>query len=470
MSEHAYTYGEILISPYKFEKILKLKIIREVNEHAKLYLEGIICESDIDKYVETTDDSEVVNVSINKNGSVETLFQGIVTNISINADANVRTMKLEVLSLTVLMDITKRIQSFQDKGITYKNIFLNLSKGYKNSYISDEISKGKAIPGLIVQYKETDWEFCKRLASHFNSCLIPECTLGNIKLHVGTPNSAKSYDIKEFNYSVKKDLKEYRIKSQNYAKNLNEENLISYEIISYKILNLCSKVIFKNRNLYISRVETEMVRGVIQNKYVLKDIKAISTPKIMNNGITGVSLSGSILGVSKDRVKVRLDIDGGGSASGSTWFPYSTVYSSPDGSGWYCMPEVGDAIRLYFPDNEEKNAFATSSVNLKSGNSQKRSDPSVKSIGTKDGKEIVFNNGAVEIIGNGNMLMRLTDSGGIEIKSNKKIVLDAKQDIEINGGEKVIIQGKGGVDLKQSSTTLKIGDDVVITGSKVNIE
>lgn len=469
MGEYAYTYGEISISPYKFEKIINLKIIRELNEHAKLCIEGIICESDIDKYVEMTDDSEIVNLSVKNDDSTEVLFEGIVTNISIDADANVRTMKLEALSSTILMDITKNTQSFQDKGTTYKGIFSDISNKYNNSSIMDEVSKGNTIPGLIVQYNETDWEFCKRLASHFNSYLVPECRLGDVKFHVGIPYSPSSCNLEEFNYSIKKDLKEYRIKSKNYGGNLSEENLISYEITSYKILNLCSKVTFKKRKLCVSRIETEIVQGVLQNKYILKDIKGISTHKVMNNEITGASLSGSILDISKDTVKVKLDIDSGGSP-GSRWFPYSTVYSSPDGSGWYCMPEVGDAIRLYFPDNEEKNAFVTSSVNLESSNSGKRSDPSVKSIGTKDGKEITFNDGAVEIAGNGNMLMRLTDDGGIEIKSDKKIILSATEDIEINGGAKVVIQGQEGVDLKQAGTTLKIGDDVVIGGSKVNIE
>ena len=63
-------------------------------------------------------------------------------------------------------------------------------------------------------------------------------------------------------------------------------------------------------------------------------------------------------------VKINLEIDGNQDEGTARWFPYSTVYSSPDGTGWYCMPEVGDAIRLYFPDNEEKNAYAISSVNL----------------------------------------------------------------------------------------------------------
>ena len=164
------------------------------------------------------------------------------------------------------------------------------------------------------------------------------------------------------------------------------------------------------------------------------------------------------------------DIDGSQDIGTARWFPYSTVYSSQDGTGWYCMPEVGDIIRLYFPDREEKNAYVISSTNLESTNPEKRSDPSVKSLGTKYGKEIVMKPGAVEIIGNENLLMRLTDNGGIEVKSNKKIILDAKQDIEITGGDKVIIQGDRGVALTQGNANINIEDDVTMSGGKVKIE
>ena len=169
-------------------------------------------------------------------------------------------------------------------------------------------------------------------------------------------------------------------------------------------------------------------------------------------------------------VKVSLDIDSNNTDSGERWFAYSTVYSSEDGTGWYCMPEIGDSIRLYFPNNVEKNAFVISSVNGESSNASKRSDPSIKSIGTKYGKEIVLKEDAVEIIGNGNLLMKLTDDGGIEVISNKKIILDAKESIAINGGKAISIEGKKGVDLLQSKANLKIKDDVVMKGGKVNIE
>ena len=58
---------------------------------------------------------------------------------------------------------------------------------------------------------------------------------------------------------------------------------------------------------------------------------------------------------------------------GARWFPYATVYSSGDGTGWYCMPEIGDKIRLYFPTEKEQDAYVISAYH--EGNGGLRKNP-----------------------------------------------------------------------------------------------
>lgn len=469
--EYMYTQADILVSPYKFQKITKLKLVRELNEHAKLFISGIIDEENVDKYVETADEQSSISIRVKDDKSdVTSIFQGLVTNIKINVDKDVRTLEIEALSRTFLMDLKTKDRTFQNENFSYGDILGIVNTSYSSLQMMDNITNGKKIDKLIVQYKETDWEFVKRLASHFNVPVVPECQLDDTKYSLGVSGACKTYDIYNYNYSVKKGLQEYKLHSENDVNGLDDLNLISYEVTTSKIMYLYNLVNFKGRKLYIYKSEMELTNGVISNKYILRDDKGIKVRRIYNNKLIGISLKGNILDTKNDRVKINLDIDGKQNKGEARWFSYSTVYSSPDGSGWYCMPEVGDAIRLYFPDNEDKNAYAISSTNLKSSNSEKRSDPSVKSIGTKYGKEVVMKPGAVEIIGNGNLLMRLTDDGGVEIKSNKKIILDAKQDIEITGGTKVSIEGNNGVDLTQGAAKINIKDDVTMSGGKVKIE
>ncbi|WAG55264.1 phage late control D family protein [Clostridium estertheticum] len=469
--EYMYTQGDILIAPYEFQKILKLKVTRDLNEHAKLYISGIIDEENIDKYVETSDEKSSITISLKDDkDSVTDVFQGVVTNIQVNANKDVRTLEIEALSRTFLMDIKKKSRTFQDKNSSYGEIFNIVNGEYNNINILDSITNGTKIDKLIVQYKETDWEFIKRLSSHFNVPVVSECQLKDIKYSIGNSGCYTTYEVDKYNYSIKKALQEYRLKSENGINGLNEINLISYEVITYKVMYLYNLVNFKGKSLYIYSSEMELLDGMISNKYILRDNKGIKVRRDYNNKVVGISLKGNVLDTKNDTVKINLEIDGNQDIGKARWFSYSTVYSSPDGTGWYCMPEVGDVIRLYFPDNEEKNAYAISSANLKSSNSEKRSDPAVKSIGTKYGKQVVMKPGAVEIIGNGNLLMRLTDDGGIEINSDKKIVLDAKEDIEITGGGKISIQGGNGVDLTQGGAKINIQDNVTMSGGKVKIE
>lgn len=469
--DYVYTYGDIIVSNYEFVKITDLKIERKINEHAKLYVKGIIDSEKGDKYVEGANDKSFIKVSVKDDkNNIKDLFQGITVNISINSSNDIKILEIEALSQTFLMDINKKNRTFQNEGSTYRNIIDFVNSSYGNIQIVDQITETSKIDTVVVQYKETDWEFVKRLASYFNSWIVPECQLGDIKYSIGKTGMLKTYSLDEFNYSIKKGIQEYKIKDGNGVSDLDDMNLITYEVVTNKMLDLCDAVTFKGRNLYVYEAEIEMQDSIFSNKYSLRDKNGMKIRRIYNNQIVGLSLSGTILDIKNDVVKVNLEVDGKQDSNTARWFPYSTVYSSEDGTGWYCMPEKGDAIRLYFPDNVEKNAYVISSVNLKSRDTKKRSDPAVKSIGTKYGKQLIMEPGAVNIIGSSGMMVKMTDDGGIEIISDKKIILDAKDDIEINGKAKVLIKGESGVDLTQNSANLSIKDNVTMSGGKVKIE
>lgn len=295
--------------------------------------------------------------------------------------------------------------------------------------------------------------------------------MSGIKYSIGGSGEAIVYNIDEFNYSIEKGLKEYSDKSANEAYRLDDLDLISYEIETNKLMKLYNQVNFKGKKLLVYNCETELKSGVITNKYILRDENGMKVKRVYNDKMIGISLQGRVLDTKKDKVKISLEIDGSPKErKGARWFEFATIFSQPDGTGWYCMPEIEDVVRLYFTDSEEKNAYVVSSMHYDGIDDSKRSDPSVKSISTKYGKEIVMSPGSVEIIGNGNLLMRMTDDGGIEVNSNKKIILDAKDDIEINGGANIQIKGHKGIKLTQAGASMLIKDDITMSGGKVNVQ
>ncbi len=470
--EYVYGQGDIIVEPYKFQKITKLKIINELNEHSKLCLSGIISDENADKYVENAVAEETINVSLKDDeGNTTVLFNGYVTKVGIRAENDVRTLEVEALSKTFLMDIRKFSGSYQDENLAYENIFMQKNSGYGDVVMLDNATYEAKIDGFIVQYKETDWEFLKRLASYFNVALVPESRMTGIKYSIGGADENVVYDIDEFNYSIEKGLQEYNVKAANEGYELNDLNLVSYEITTNKLMKLYNQVSFKGRKLFVYKGETELEGGVITSKYILRDENGMKVNRAYNDKMTGLSLQGRVLDTQKDKVKVSLEIDGSPTErDGARWFEFATIFSQPDGTGWYCMPEIGDVVRLYFPDSEEKHAYVLSSMHYDGIDDSKRSDPSVKSISTKYGKEIVMSPSSVEIIGNGNLLMRLSDDGGIEVNSDKNIVMNAGGDVSISGGGKVTIQGDAGINLTQASANMTIQDDITMSGGKVNIQ
>lgn len=468
--EYAYTQGDIIIDPYVFEKILNLNLIREINEHTRFYIRGIISDELSDDYVEKSGSFPIIRVLLKDDiGNRTEIFQGMVTNVSISSFNNVKTLEVEATSNTFMMDIEKKSRSFQGDNLTYRDIFNQINSVYGNVQMQDYASVGRCIDKMVIQYNETDWEFLKRLSSHFNMPVIPECTLGGIKYSLGKSwETVIVCNLGEFNYSVNKGLDEYQSKVIGNTWQLTDLDFITYEVVTNKILNLFSSVNFKGKTLIVYKCEVALISGVFSNKYYLRFDNGMIVKKLFNENISGASLNGKVLAVEKDQVKASLEIDGYSNTVETTiWMPYSTVFSSPDGTGWYCMPEIGDAIRVYFPDNTESNGYVISSVNLETSDSSKRSDPSVKSISTKYGKEIIMRPGAIDIISGGNS-MSLNDNGGISISSGSSISMSGSS-INISGGY-VSISGGGGVKLSQNGASISIKNDIVMSGVKINTQ
>ena len=91
--------------------------------------------------------------------------------------------------------------------------------------------------------------------------------------------------------------------------------------------------------------------------------------------LAGCSFDGVVSAVKKDKVQVELEQDENKAKAGRRWFDYATPYSTPDGTGWYCMPEAGDKIRLCIPTEDESGAYVVSSVHVESSNGSERKNP-----------------------------------------------------------------------------------------------
>lgn len=194
---------------------------------------------------------------------------------------------------------------------------------------------------------------------------------------------------------------------------------------------------------------------------------------ILNEKICGMSLKSKVIGIEEDHVKVFFyEMDKvKPNVKETCAFPHATFYSSEGNTGWYCMPELFDFVDIYFPTNKEKDAIVTHSIRKRSKGGDFIKDPSTKIFMTKYRKAIIFEKNEILITGNDDeVVIRLLDDHGIELRSKKDIRVKADGNLILNAGKTVQITAKDAIGLKCKTSLLEMDGNLKITGTKVNMQ
>ena len=188
----------------------------------------------------------------------------------------------------------------------------------------------------------------------------------------------------------------------------------------------------------------------------------------MNINIMHSELEAVVKDIKGDKVQVKIVNDENAGSAGCRWYTYATVYSTPDGTGWYCMPEIGDRVRISFPDLDEKNAYIVSSVHMES--EKDRTNPAHKSFMNKQRKEILFTPDAIILRNNNGITLEMKDDEGIKLISNKDIILQAEENIMISSkNSNISMEADRSVSLKQGNTSFCLNNTIKMSGGKINM-
>lgn len=499
--EQMISFENLTVAPYKVERLLDIHIEHRVNEHSTFYFKALLSDEQKDSYAKSSREGSKVSLLMKASDEKsKILFQGMVQDVKVKALQGVYYMEVYAISHSYLLDVEKKSRTFQNKKMSYKELIGQVASGYADAMIEDAASKGANTGQLIVQYKETDWEFLKRLASHFHTGLVSDIYFERPACYFGIPNNGK-LAIDTMDYGVKQNIGKYLKLSKNGISGLQEQDFIYYEVETNLQANIGDMVHFQGQTLYVYEIQGDMEKGIFRYRLTLTTQKGMTQSYQCHDRLAGGSLNAKIVEIKNDRVKVSLEIDeaSGHSPGELCFFPYSTIYSSQDGSGWYCMPEIGDQVRIYFPDGTEEHSYAISSVHeavdpslmkgMESGSlgdesggmgnnsggssagggaySGQRDDPSVKSIRNQDGKEIRLTPDGIYIIADGTTIT-LTDDGGVSIVSDQNIEFKSDKNIIISAEQDVNIVGLTGVDLSCNETaSIKMKENVEVIGQEV---
>lgn len=462
-------YENIQIAPFKVQELKELRIIRKINEHSRLTFTGIIAADQKDSYIQTADVKTRVEVTLTgADGKTTPFFKGPVTKVQVKTVHNVYYLQVEAFSHTYEMDIKVKSRSFQNGTMTYSDMIKQVIADYPGSDMMDTASQGATLKNFAVQYGLTDWQYLKQKASLFHAGLIPADTVDSPKFYFGVPEGSSKGDLDNFNYIVRKDIADFRISSDNYNSSLQESDFIYYEIMTGQILNLGDQINFKGKPLYVSEAVSTMEQGQLKHCYLLALKEGLSQNPIYNQALVGVSLQGKVIDVAKDTVRVHLEIDETQNKDEAYWFQYATMYTAEGNSGWYCMPELGDTVRVYFPSFREEDAIAQSSVRTHSQDGDKFDNPDVKYFRTKFGKELMFSPEEIVITGkDGEVFIKLNEKDGIVIFSKEAIKFITQDNLKVDSQKKVVISAKEKINISCKGSTIQMDGTTSIKGQQI---
>jgi len=445
---------KIQIREFETLAILDYQGIQEPNQHGKVIITALI---NSDREAEYRNKAENITwieiVASAESGEEKILFSGVLISMLMKRKPHECIMTLELATGTILLEREVHTRSFQSNKLTFRDVINICNEGYEDADVIMTVGKEERIPHFILQYNTDDWQFLQRICALNGGVLVPSCTVNGVKYFFGMPKTAET-----------------AIFNMNCYTAINGETL-SYAIESREIYFIGTKAEFKGESFFIWKVESKLKHGELYHTYYIsKDIrKLIKAPGHYDKEITGASLFGEVLAVKNEKVKISIAADENKENAGDRWFPFSTVYSSSDGAGWYCMPEAGDKIRLCLPTFNEGEAYVCSAVHENEGDGV-RTNCDHKIWRNKYGKEIRLTPDRIILTNNKGNSVELSDEQGIHIKSSGSVNLKAGGRIQIsseNAGIEVAASSR--IRLQQGESEMLLQDGVEITGTKVNI-
>jgi hypothetical protein len=488
------TFENIRVEPFPFITLYDVQILQEPNRHPLALVKGLIDAQKANDIMLSADPGLLVRIFETAEGKEQTLFFGVITEIRTSEESGNCNLHLVLTGTSVLLDLKKGNKSFQNLSKTYTDILEETvgDDGRIITYFEDG-----SLAEFEVRYRETQWEFLKKMSMKLDACLLPECTAKEPQIHIGVPDIPSEQEFSPLFRSKSLLFEEY-MKSAENGGTSDEEDFSCAELVSLDFELIGRKVSFDGQSLLIKTAHSYFDRNRFVTKYRLAKEAAFAgnaaqnapvsyaaegsekragaelpairayarvrevsdTAKKSDNEkrrVIGRMFYGTVVAVKKDKLKVHItDMDKSADASASKWFPYASPYAPADGSGWYVMPEIGDTVRVYFPGNDPKKAFACSSL----GNTGK-GDPAEKSWQTPAGKEILMNKQGVYLINKaGAMMIEMTDEG-VSLTSDNKIKLKATGEITVVSESKIAVDGSdialvGGGSIEGGSGTSEI--------------
>ena len=387
--------------------LLKMEIDQTLNEHARLHLVALALPEKQEEILYTDQTEKVISVFLKEDG---VLFSGFVEKIICKKENQFLQIEIEGISATERLDRYKKRQSFQNTGMTYRQVIHKVLTGQDQVRFRWNLKEDRAIGVPLIQYDETDWTFLKRLCSHFHESLFSDCRTRHPVFTFGIDHGKNRKVDDHVICGAGINNKAFFLRAET------KENWQVGDCIFYE-----------GGNYHVYQKKAMSGKGELTFIYHLGEKQVYRQSKIYNKMLAGIRVEGTIRRTIEEMVYLQLDFDQEERAD-HPWF-----WAPETNTLCYCMPEPGTKAVLYLPSQKEAEGRVVLATvkNLQNGiynDTQKREFVTGchKKFGLYPQKIFVENV-------DGSVTCSMDDNSGITIGSNTGISFLADGEISCTG-------------------------------------
>ena len=437
----------IIESNLPIKTLLKFDITNEINNHGKLNLTFIVIpdkhadfliyyEQEIGKPIYIKDTNQQPN---------PWLFMGRIQAINVQIKSGILTAEIKAATCSIDLDQSRIAQGFQQSEVTFYDVAMSIVAKYKEDgmlwYLPEQERKTKQ---PFIQYEESDWEFLKRLASHFNAPIYTTLYSHDVHVNLGIQKRLA----REFNEA---NIVEFGVSDKFYQQDGSSEQRqrseYTFLLLKHRESWEIGDVIrFENQRLTLTKHHTTYdEKGEVLFYDTFEASGSLHFPTIYNENLLGVEFDGTVVGVQNHHVQVRFGFDQMESTHWWNWTPEVNNFA-------YIMPELNTRVVLKMNTQNELDGLVTH-VRRNGGRYPSHAH---QGFSTQYDKLLALHPDQIMMRGKGNLVgITMSDEKGVKIRVKAGISINAEDDIVISGS-KVFIKAPDQILLQTTQSNLEM--------------
>lgn len=403
--------------------LLKCSIHFRYGEHTKAEIICIVKGSGAEEKLTNVADEKLEIVCEGENE--EKLFTGIVQRVELVEEGQYTTLLLKAVSYTWKMDTERKSRSFQNTSQTYKEAAEAVAQEYGADMVWNLTDKPLKHP--LIQFKETDYCFLKRILSHLKGGIIPEDLSPGVCFYAGMKRNVHKeiIDLNRYAHSL------ILFQNKQKAGRLQGKQQTGYEIEGMDFVKAGDMLQIGGSPFYVMDSQVTFEHDDLNCKCQAFEKQCFETEIMPADTLRGVVLAGKVLKTEQEKIKLHLDIDKEQSVEEAYDFPWKPV----TGNLFYCMPEEGTKAALYFAEADEGTGAVIYNIRENGEECGELADYNNRYFTTKNSKRMYLKPSEMGLLNMTNQNAEITfrDASVLHMKTSNKLSVLAEGQVELKG-------------------------------------